>query len=67
MRLRPISLLLLAALFVAPSPVNTLNAQTTTSGGLTGVVTDPSHAVVPEAGVEIKDEAKGNVQTTNTA
>jgi hypothetical protein len=66
MRLRPISLLLLAALFVATSPVNKLNAQTTTSGGLTGVVTDPSHAIVPEAGVEIKDEAKGNVQTTNT-
>src|SRR5450755_2055343 len=41
-------------------------AQTTTSGGLTGVVTDPSHAVVPAADVEIRDTAKGTVQATKT-
>ena len=35
-------------------------AQTTTSGGLTGIVTDPSGAVVPNADVEIKDDAKGD-------
>jgi len=35
------------------SPADKLNAQTTTSGGLTGVVTDPSSAVVPDASVEI--------------
>ena len=66
MRLRPISVLLLAVLLVTASPANKLNAQTTTSGGLTGVVTDPSHAVVSDARVEIKDTAKGNIQSTKT-
>ena len=42
------------------------NAQTTTSGGLTGVVTDPSGALVPNADVEIKDESKGATQSTRT-
>jgi len=41
-------------------------AQTTTSGGLTGVVTDPSGAVVPNATVEIKDESKGATRSTRT-
>jgi len=66
MRLWPISVLLLAVLLVAASPANKLNAQTTTSGGLTGVVTDPSHAVVPDAFVEIRDTAKGTVQSAKT-
>jgi hypothetical protein len=43
-----------------------LRAQTTTSGGLTGVVSDPSHAVVPNALVEIRDTAKGTAQSTKT-
>jgi Carboxypeptidase regulatory-like domain len=43
-----------------------LNAQTTTSGGLTGVVSDPSQAVVPDALVEIRDTAKGTLQTAQT-
>ena len=59
MRLRPVSVLLLAVLVVAASPPNKLNAQTTTSGGLTGVVTDPSHAVVPDTRIEIKNDAQG--------
>ena len=66
MRLRPISVLLLAVLLVAASPANKLNAQTTTSGGLTGVVTDPSHAVVPDARVEIRDTAKGTTHSAKT-
>ncbi len=66
MRLRPISVLLLSVLLVAASPANKLNAQTTTSGGLTGVVIDSSHALVPDAGVEIKDNAKGTTQSTKT-
>ncbi len=41
-------------------------AQTTTSGGLTGVVTDPSSATVPGASVEINDNTKGTIQTTKT-
>src|SRR5580658_10848366 len=66
MRLRPMSLLLLGVLLVAVSPLDTLNAQTTTSGGLTGVVTDPSHALVSDADIEIRDNAKGTTQSTKT-
>jgi hypothetical protein len=43
-----------------------LRAQTTTSGGLTGVVSDPSHAVVPDAIVELRDDAKGTIHSTKT-
>jgi hypothetical protein len=64
MRLRPISVLRLAVLLAMVTPA--LNAQTTTSGGLTGVVTDPSHALVADAGVEIRDSAKGTTQSTET-
>ena len=35
--------------FIAIGLTNELNTQTTTSGGLTGVVTDESKAVVPDA------------------
>lgn len=42
------------------------SAQTTSSGALTGVVTDQTNAVVPNAQLEIKDEAKGLAQTTDT-
>jgi hypothetical protein len=55
-----------SALLLAVFFANELNAQTTTSGGLTGVVTDPSGAVLPNADVEIKDSAKGTTQSTNT-
>lgn len=41
-------------------------AQTTTSGGLTGVVADPSGAVIPNANVEIKDTSKGTTQSATT-
>ena len=60
MRLRPISGIASRCSSRYGLLANQLNAQTTTSGGLTGVVTDPSHAVVPDADVEIKDDAKGN-------
>ena len=43
-----------------------VHAQTTTSGGLSGVVTDPTGAVMPSAQVVIKDIAKGAKQTTIT-
>jgi len=55
------SLLLLLAVLS-----NELPAQTTTSWGLTGVVTDPSKAVMPNAYVEIRDNSKGTTQTTRT-
>ncbi len=56
------SLILVLAIFVS----NSLNAQNATSGGLTGVVTDPSGALLPDGAVELKDNAKGIVQTQNT-
>jgi hypothetical protein len=34
---------------------NEMTAQTTTSGGLSGVVSDQSHAVVADAVVELRD------------
>jgi len=45
-----------------------MSAQTSTSGGLTGVVTDPSEALVPNAKVELRDNAKGisQAETTNS-
>ncbi len=59
-----IQLLLVSCL--ALSAILDSRAQTTTSGGLTGVVTDPSNAVVPDAVVEIRDLAKGTEQSTKT-
>src|SRR6266496_3613017 len=68
MRFWPVRSLLSSVLllFLSLSFSNELNAQTTTSGGLTGVVTDPSNALVPNAEVEIKDNAKGTIQSTKT-
>ena len=65
MSLQPICVLastFLIAIGLAPE----LNAQTTISGALTGVVTDQSHAVVANAAVELKDDAKGITQPTKT-
>jgi hypothetical protein len=42
------------------------NAQTTNSGGLTGVVSDASQAVVPAAIVKLCNDTKGTLQTTKT-
>jgi hypothetical protein len=58
--------LLCSALLVAISLAKGLNAQTTTSGGLMGVITDSSNSVIPDASVEIKDNAKGTTQLTAT-
>lgn len=57
---------LLSSALLLANYASGLNAQTTTSGGLIGVVTDPSQAVVPSADVEIRDEAKGASQATKT-
>src|SRR5215471_9827181 len=65
MGLRPTQFLL-SAVLLAVTLANELNAQTTTSGGLTGVVTDQSNAVLPNANVEIDDNAKGIAQSTRT-
>jgi len=66
MSLRPISVSLLVGIFLAPFLLNRLNAQTTTSGGVTGVVTDQTGAVVPHADVEIRDVDKGTTESTKT-
>ncbi len=42
------------------------NGQTTTSGALSGVIVDPSGAVVAAAVVEISDVAKGNLETAKS-
>jgi len=64
-KLRPVILLIPILLFI-PCLTDILNAQTTASGGLTGVITDPGGAVIPDASVEIRDNAKGTSQTTRT-
>jgi len=56
------------AILVALSLGSTrLAAQTSTSGDVSGVVTDPSNAVVPDAKVSLKDNSKGNTQETKTS
>ena len=66
MSLRPIAVSLLVGIFLITFFLNRLNAQTTTSGAVTGVVTDQSGAVVPNADVEIRDITKGTIESTKT-
>ena len=54
------------ALLLGTSLLNQTFSQTTTSGALTGVITDPSKALVPDADVEIVDDAKGTTHSTKT-
>ena len=62
MRVWPLTLVLvLVMLTVCSAPE--LNAQTTASGALAGVVNDQSGAVVPDAEIEIRDNAKGTTQS----
>lgn len=53
---------LLLAVLVPPAA----RAQTATSGGLTGFITDQTGAVVVNADVEIKESSKGSTQSTKT-
>ncbi|HXZ12142.1 MAG TPA: carboxypeptidase regulatory-like domain-containing protein [Candidatus Sulfotelmatobacter sp.] len=43
-----------------------LAAQTTTTGDIAGIVTDPTNAVVPDAKVSLKDLSRGATQETTT-
>jgi hypothetical protein len=43
-----------------------VGAQTSTSGDIAGVVTDPSGATIPGAKVTLKDDTKGNTQESTT-
>jgi len=65
MRLR-LGGLIIAALPVLVPFQSTLQAQTTASGSLIGIVTDPSDHVVPGANVELRDNTKGTLQATRT-
>jgi len=61
---KPLSTVLFSiALFV---PLNEMAAQTTASGGIAGVVSDPSGAVMPNAIVELKDPTKGTHEREET-
>lgn len=64
-RSRPIYLLSCSFLIAVCLSIGT-EAQTITSGGLTGVVADQSGALVPSANVEIKDNRNGYVESTQT-
>ncbi len=65
MRLRPRRCV--SAFLLAISFANGVGAaQTTTSGAVTGVVTDQSGAVVPNADVKIRDVNKGTTESTET-
>ena len=57
------AMLLLSALAVA-APV--LMAQSLVSGDITGTVTDPSGAVVPNATVTLKSTSTGQTRNTTT-
>ena len=60
----PIQLLVIVSL--ALSTIQDSRAQTTASGGLTGVASDPSYGVVSDAVVELLSDTKGTIQTAKT-
>jgi len=62
-RFLAVAVALLAALSIGSGR---LAAQTSTTGDITGVVTDPSGSVVPNATVSLKDETKGVTQESTT-
>ena len=53
-------------LVIALAASGKLNAQTTASGGLSGIISDPSGAVVPDALVQLTGVAKNTLQEKTT-
>lgn len=66
MNLKRFFAIVFAILVVLSLGSTRLAAQTATTGDVAGVVTDPSNAVVPDAKVSLKDNAKGNSQDSRT-
>ena len=66
MKVRSSILKILALLVIALGISPWLMAQSLVSGDLTGTVTDPSGAVVPNATVTIKSDATGETRTAST-
>ena len=64
MQSRPLRLTFLAILAVVFFHAS--GAQTASSGGLAGVVTDQSGAVLPNAEIEMKDNSKGTLQSAKS-
>lgn len=58
-----VSCVLLLGLLLASFPAM---AQTTTTGDIAGIVTDPSGAMVPGATITLKDLGRGETRTTTT-
>src|SRR5438270_12931407 len=44
-----------------------LSGQSIVGGDITGIVTDPSGAIVPNATVSLKNDASGETQTTTSS
>src|SRR5947209_18994790 len=65
MRIWPLRLVLVL-LLLAVCGCQKLNAQTTTSGALAGVVADQSNTLLPDADVEIRDNDNGTRKSTKT-
>src|SRR5271157_1386533 len=56
----------LALLVIAAMMAPSLMAQSAVSGDLTGTVTDPTGAVLPNATVTMKSDAEGQTRTATT-
>jgi hypothetical protein len=65
MRFWPLRLLL-ALVIVGVCGLPKLDGQTTASGALAGVVADYSGAMIADADIEIRNNDKGNTQSTKT-
>ena len=58
--------MLIGACYVSICPLQTVSAQTATTGGLSGVISDASGAVVPNATVTVQNAGNGSQQVVQT-